>query len=115
MGPVILSINMPPNPEDEVTDAAAAATEETKTEETTEAAEAVAAEPEAKEEEAVEEKKERGSKRIKYPKSCHQHQYINQQIISKRWCFYSTQQYNPTEKKKIFHFLLNMKKTCHTS
>merc|ERR1712156_1335322 len=51
-------------------------------------------------------RKERGggSKRIKYPKSCHQHQYINQQIKSKRWCFYSTQQYNPTGKKKIFLF-----------
>merc|ERR1712108_34205 len=87
-----------------------------KTEETTEAGEAAAAEPEAKEGEAVE-KKERGggSKRIKYPKSCHQHQYINQQIKSKRWCFYSTQQYNPTEKKKIDHFILNTKKTCHTS
>merc|ERR1711890_133409 len=64
--PVLLSINMPPNPEDEVTDAAAAATtEETKTEETTEAAEAVAAEPEAKEEEAVEEKKKRRKQKNK--------------------------------------------------
>ena len=43
---------------DEVTDAAAAQTEEAKTEETAETAEAVAAEPEAAEGEAVEEKKE---------------------------------------------------------
>ena len=43
---------------DEVTDAAAAQTEEAKTEETVEAGEAAAAEPEAAEGEAVEEKKE---------------------------------------------------------
>merc|ERR1711881_613382 len=63
--PVIMGINMPPNPEDEVTDAAAAATEETKTEETTEASEAVAAEPEAKEGEAVEERKKRRKQKNK--------------------------------------------------
>merc|ERR1711881_488733 len=55
------NIKMPPNPEDEVTDAAA---QEEKTEETTAAeGEAVAAEPEATEE-AVEEKKEKKVQKI---------------------------------------------------
>merc|ERR1712110_1070964 len=92
MGVNFKFINMPPIQDDEVTDAAAATTEETKAEETTEAAaEAVAAEPaaEAEAEAVVEEKKEEeAAKESLYPKSCHQRQYINQQIQSKRWCFY---------------------------
>merc|ERR1711971_1439819 len=89
-----------------VTDAAAATTEETKAEETTEAAaEAVAAEPgaAAEAEAVVEEKKEEEAAKEQslYPKSCHQRQYINQQIVSKRWCFY-----------RIFNLLNN---TIHTS
>merc|ERR1712045_824808 len=71
----ISKINMSPKPEDEVTDAAAAQTEEAKTEETVEAGEAAAAEPEAAEGEAVEEKKEKEKKYFIYfkimKKPCH--------------------------------------------
>merc|ERR1712051_261786 len=75
--------NMPPNPEDEVIDAAAAATEEKAAEDAVDG-EAVAAEPEAKEAEAVEEKKE-GSKRIKhqYDTITSQYKYYVSRLKSK--------------------------------
>merc|ERR1712079_491137 len=116
----ISKINMSPKPEDEVTDAAAAQTEEAKTEETVEAGEAAAAEPEAAEGEAVEEKKEEeaASEQTIPNLVINIFNYINQQIKSKRWCFYSVLIKNsPTEikKRKFFIYFLIMKKPCHTS